>query len=377
MWTQRVPLYSLCAMRPHEAAKGMGMPKLSYYSQTIKNYREIVDSYQTEAFGNRPSWRLRGNMLRQLLMTLMTGKTPHDNLPDRKMISTLRKLRQHLRQHDYRLCKAWYENRIYGTGRRTSSFRWDVHALELKHIEQLWSELRYTREEYRNLLAETQVTWQFDVDESHEEVIIWLDDRAIEDIVLVALEAYSVPKGRGLKSTETYGICFGSTKSTEEKRQAHGRHTVRYIHIDSVHIQVRAEGYSNKVMYDLRSLESQMSAAKHLFPQLDIVGDFHTHPYKNIGDLRAMKGWRYSREDETNIPDWVSPLREMGYQPRTSLVVAVAKAGKRAARPSRVKSNVIRFSVGKHHLFLACYRIIGNRYSEKYVTLNSISVPAI
>ena len=217
-----------------------------------------------------------------------------------------------LRRDDCRLCKAWYENRIYGTGRRTLSFSWGVHPLELKYLEQLWSELRYTREEYRKLLTETQVTWQFDVDEQHEEIVIWLDDRALEDIVLVALEAYAVPKGRGSRYTETYGICFGSTKSTEEKRQAHGRHTVRYIHINSVHIQLRAEGYSSRITYDVRSLETQMEVAKQLFPQLDIVGDFHTHPYRDVDEIKRIKGWQFSRDDEINIPEWVLAAAQDG-----------------------------------------------------------------
>lgn len=353
------------------------MARLPRYCQAITKYRDLVDAYQTAAFGNRPSWRLRADLLRQLLATLMTGKTPHDNLPDRKLISLLRKLRQDIRNDGCRLCKAWYENRIYGTGRRTLAFSWHLHAPELKYLEQLWAELRYTREEYRKLLVDTGVTWQFEVDESHEEVVIWLDDRAIEDIVLVALEAYAVPKGRGLKYTETYGICFGSTKSTEEKRQAHGRHTVRYIHINSVHIQLRAEGYSNKITYDLRSLDTQMEVARHLFPQLDIVGDFHTHPYRDVDELKQAKGWHFSRDDEASIPEWVSPLREMGYQPRTSLIVAVAKGAKRVSRPGRVGPNVIRFSVGKYHFYLSCFRIIANKYSNKYVTLNSVAIPAI
>ncbi|MFH1220345.1 MAG: hypothetical protein V1694_07805 [Candidatus Eisenbacteria bacterium] len=353
------------------------MPRLPLYCRIIDRYKDLVDAHQTEAHGNRPSWRLRANLLRQLLATLMTGKTPHDNLPDRKLISTLKKLRQRLRHDEYRLCKAWYENRIYGTSKRTLLASWQLHPLEIKYLEQLWSDLRYTRDEYRKLLTDTEATWQFEVDERHEEVVIWLDDRAIGDIVLVGLESYAVPKGRGLKSTETYGICFGSTKSTEERRQAHGKHTIRHIHIDSVHIQLRAEGYSNKVTYDLRSLDTQMEAVKHLFPQLDIVGDFHTHPYHDVKELRGLKGWHYSRADEANIPEWVCPLREMGYQPRTSLVVAIAKGGKRAARPTRVKPNTIRFSVGKHHFYLACFRIIGNRYSEKHITLNSSALPAI
>jgi hypothetical protein len=351
------------------------MSRLPRYCRTINTYRDLVESYQTEAYGNRPSWRMRANLLRQLLATLMTGKTPHDNLPDRRLVSSLRKLRQDLRNDRYALCQAWYENRIYGTGKRTLSSRWGVHRLELKYLEQLWSDLRFTRDEYRKLLVDTQSTWQFKVDEGHEDLVIWLDDRAIEDIVLVGLEAYAVPKGRGLKYTETYGICFGSTKSTEEKRQAHGRHTIRHIHINSVHIQLRAEGYSNKITYDLRSLETQMDAAKEVFPRLDIVGDFHTHPYRDVEELREIRGWHYSRSDEVNIPDWVSPLRKVGYRPRMSLIVAIAKGGRRMSGPRKVKPNVVRFSVGKYHFYLACFRIVGNQYSAKNVTLNAIALP--
>jgi hypothetical protein len=354
-----------------------GMTRLPRYCRIVNAYRALVDSYQTEAHGNRPSWRVRAFLLKQLAATLMTGRTPHDNLPDRKMISALRDLRQTLRRDDCTICRAWYENRIYGTSRRTLAFNWGVHPLELKYLEQLWSELHYTREEYRKLLVETQVTWQFDVDARHEETVICLDDRALEDIVLVALEAYAVPKGRGSRYTETYGICFGSTKSTEEKRQAHGRHTVRYIHINSVHIQLRAEGYASRITYDIRSLETQMDVAKQLFPQLDIVGDFHTHPYRDVDEIKTLKGWQYSRDDEVNIPDWASPLRKMGFQPRVSLIVAIGKGGKRMARPSRVRPNVIRFSVGKYHFYLAGYRIIGDSYSASQITLNPIALPAI
>jgi hypothetical protein len=117
--------------------------------------------------------------------------------------------------------------------------------------------------------------------------------------------------------------------------------------------------------------------AKQLFPQLDIVGDFHTHPYRDVDEIKSLKGWQYSRDDEINIPDWASPLRKMGFQPRVSLIVAIGKGGKRMARPSRVRPNVIRFSVGKYHFYLAGYRIIGDNYSASQITLNPIALPAI
>jgi hypothetical protein len=353
------------------------VPRLPRYCKLISEYRNRVDSYLREAYGSHRYKRIRNNLLRSLAITLMTGKMPKDRIPDRKLSSILRQLARQQAKDNHRLAKAWYENRLYGTGRRAASFRWHVHTRELKYVEDLWSDLRYSREEYRTLLGKTQPAWPFDVDEIHEEVVVWLDDRAIEDIVLVALEAYAVPKGRGLRFTETYGICFGSTKSTGEKRQAHGVHTTCYVHVSSVHIQLRAEGYSNKVTYDFRSLESQMAVARHLFPQLDIVGDFHTHPYKDVDKLKAVRGWRYSPGDEASIAAWVSPLRKLGYHPRISIIVGIGKGGKRIIRPGRLKPNVIRFSIDKYHFYVAGFRIIRDRYSAKHITMNSIALPGM
>jgi hypothetical protein len=342
----------------------------------INRYQDLVEAYLSATYGSHRYRRVRAGLLKGLVDTLVTGKVPRAKLPDRQLVAMLRAVQRQLEADDYALTRAWYERQIYGTGRRSAASRWQVHSREIKFLENLWTELRYTRDQYRALLAKIKPVWCFDVDEIHEDIVIWLDDRAIEDIVLVALEAYAVPR-RGVRFTETYGMCFGSTKSTDEKRPGHGRHTTRYINVSSVHIQLRAECYSNKVTYDLRSLETQMAVATHFFPQLDIVGDFHTHPYKNVNELRSMKGWRYSGEDEAVIPTWVLPLQSMGYHPRTSLLVGIAKGSQRITRPGRVTPNVVRFSIEKYHFYLACYRIIGNRYSDKHITLNSIALPGM
>jgi hypothetical protein len=344
------------------------MPRLSRYCDVIKKYREQVDAYMTTCYGKRRYKRIRRGLLRKLADTLMTGEVPAEDLPDRTLSRMLSKAQRQISEDDYDLSKAWYERRTYGATPGGAASHWHVKPLEIKYLEQLWMDLRYSQEEYRALIEQAQPDWSFDVDELHEDIVVWLDDKAIEDIVLVALEAYAVPR-RGVKFTETYGICFGSTKTTEEKRQTRGKHSTRYLHVSSVHIQLRAEGYSNKVTYDLRSLETQMAVAKRLFPQLDIVGDFHTHPYATVDELRALKGWRYSPADEACIPAWVQPLRKMGYHPRASLLVAIASGGKRISRPGRLRPNVIRFSINKYHFYVASFRIIGNRYSDKNIAL--------
>jgi len=351
----------------------MALPR---YTRLVRAYEETVDAHLERTYGNRRHKRLRTHLMRCLLTTLLSGQAPDsDNLTSR-LRSHLNRLERQLAQDDYRLSKAWYETKVYGASQNTAASRWQINRRDLRMLEQLWSDTGYEADEYTNLLAKVEPDWPFHVDERHEELVIWLDDRAIEDIVLVALEAYTVPR-KGVKFTETYGICFGSTKTTDQKRQVGGRYALRHIDIRSVHIQLRAVGFSNKVTYDLRSLETQMAVATHLFPQLDIVGDFHTHPYETAEELREVKGWRYSSGDEAGIAEWVKPLKHMGYHPRTSLIVGIAEGTKRISRPGRFKPNVVRFSVSKYHFYIACYRIVGNRYSDKHITLNAVALPGL
>jgi hypothetical protein len=350
------------------------MPRLPRYCEIIIKYRERAETFMTASYGKRNYKRRRHALLRDLMVTLLAGSRPLDASPDRKLASMLRKAEQQAAKDDHRLAKAWYEIRTYKTSQAAAASRWRVKPVEIRYLHKLWVELRYTQDEYRTLLRRTDSDWTFDVDEKHEEIVVWLDEKAIEDIVLVALEAYAVPR-RGVAFTETYGICFGSTKSTEERRLAHGKHTVRHIDVESVHIQLRAECYSNKVTYDLRSLETQMEVAKVLFPQLDIVGDFHTHVYRTVKELVEARGWRFSSADEAVIPTWVVPLSEKGYHPRASLIVGVASGGKRIKKPGRMRDNVIRFSVNKYHFYVACFRIIGDRYSHTNITLQPIAIP--
>jgi hypothetical protein len=352
------------------------MSRLPRYCEIINRYESGVDAYLTTTYGNRRYRRIRNNLLSSLLTTLMTGKRPADKPADRKLASMLARLESQLASDNYRLSKAWYENRVYRTGRRAIASRWQVRSLEIKYLDKLWSDLRYSVYDYTNLINKAQPTWTFDVDEMHEDVIVWLDDRAIEDIVLVALEAYAVPR-RGARFTETYGICFGSIKPMEEKRQAHGKHTTRYINVSSVHIQLRAECFPDKVTYDLRSLETQMTVARHFFPQLDIVGDFHTHPYRTVKDLKTSGGWRYSASDEPSIAEWVAPLRKMGYHPKMSLIVGIAEGSRRISSQGMLKPNLVRFSINKYHFYVACYRILGDRYSDKNITLNLAAFPGM
>jgi|GEM_PF-1834218 len=353
------------------------MPRQPRYCKLVEDYERELDSYIKRCHGNRKCSRLRLELRRELAHTLYTGRPMGKSITGRPLSRILRRIQRQIAADDYRLPRAWYEKCAYGSSKGTIAYRWKVHKREIRCLEDLWSDLEYGISEYRRLIRSEKVKWRHAVDELHEDVTILLDERAIRDTLLLALEAYAVPKGKGAPFTEVYGICFGSTRSNEERRRGHGKHTSRYVSVRGVWTQVRAEGFSNRVTYDLRSLDTQMTVVNYLIPQLDIVADFHTHPYDEVRHLLKYKGWRYSSADESTMPSWVAQLRSNNYHPVASLIMALAKGKRKICTPGKIRPNVVRFSVGKYHVYLAGYRICGDHYSDRNISINADALPGI
>jgi hypothetical protein len=353
------------------------MPRLPRYSQLIEEFDRRLNTYIKRCHGNRLCRRVRSDARRALAQTLFTGRTPKKNVPRGRVSSLLAEIGKEIVEDEYSLPRAWYEHCAYQTSKSTLVSRWKVHRYEIRDLESLWDDLDYTMQEYLALIEKSGAAWRFEVDEMHEDLTLVLDEKAIEDILLLALEAYAVPKGRGSTFTEVYGICFGSTRSNEEKRRGHGKHTSRHIRVRSVRTQIRAEGFSDRITYDFRSLDAQMMVMNYLMPAFDIVADFHTHPYEDVRELVRMGGWRFSRADESTMPAWVAQLKSKQYHPRASLILAVAKGKRKIGRPGKIRPNLVRFSIGKYHFYLAAYRISGDQYSDTGISINADALPGI
>ena len=353
------------------------MPRLTRYCSFIRQFRGALDSYIKRSHGNRPCRKLRSEILLALGLTLFTGKAYRKNVPGGQLHKMLGKIEKQMAADGHKLARAWYEKCVYGASKTTVASRWKVNKREIRCLEELWTELRLGRTEYKRLLRDSQAPWRYAVDQLHEDITIRLEDRAIGDMLLLAFEGYAVPKGKGTSFTEVYGICLGSTRSNEERRRGHGKHTSHYVHIRGIRTQVRAEGFADRVDYDLRSIEAQMAVINYLMLGADIVADFHTHPYENEKDLVKQRGWRFSAADESTMFPWVTRLKDKHFHPRASIIMAVAK-GKRSMRsPGHLKPNVVRFSIDKYHFYLAAYRICGDRYNDTAINLNADALPGI
>ncbi len=353
------------------------MPRLPRYSRLIRDFNREVDSYIKRRHGNRACNKLRSDISRALASTLFTAKAHRKGVPKGELCTAIEALEKQIAADEYKLPRAWFETCIHGTSRRTVTTRWKVKNSDMDTLEELWSNLGFSVSEYKKLIRASGARWRFAVDELHETVTIRLGDRAIADMLLLALEAYMVPKGKGTSFTEAYGICTGSTRSTEERRRGHGKHTSRFVDVRSVRTQVRAEGFADRVDYDLRSIEAQMALMDYFMLGSDIVADFHTHPYENEKKLLEVRGWEYSEADEATMIPWVKQVWEKNFHPRASLIMAVTGGKRKMKAPKQMKPNLVRFSIGKYHVYLAAYRICGDHYSERDISLNADALPGI
>ena len=353
------------------------MPGLTRYRRLIQDFNREADSYIKRRHGNRPCARLRSDMSRALANTLFTAKAHRKGVPRGKLCTLIGALEKNLAAGEFALPRAWFEATVYGTSRKTVTSRWKVKGADLDALQVLWAGLGFTVSEYKKLIRTSRSRWRFAVDELHESVTIKLSDRAITDMLLLAMEAYTVPKGKGTRFTEAYGICAGSTRSTEEQRRSHGKHKSRFVQVMSVRTQVRAEGFPDRVDYDLRSIEAQMALMDHFMLGSDIVADFHTHPYENEKQLLRLRGWEYSEADEATMIPWVKQLWDKNFHPRASLIMSMTEGKRKMKSPGYVKPNLVKFSIGKYRFYLAAYRICGDHYSERDISLNADALPGI
>jgi len=283
----------------------------------------------------------------------------------------------HLRRaRDNALGKALLEYTELGASHVVACRRWGVRPSEWQYLLELAS---YLDEKVRRgvRLREWPAAWLSEAEEGHQEAVVLVEDQALQDMVLGALEAYSVPKGRGSRYSEVYGVCFGSVKTEQWETRGYGRQWLEHVLVRRVALQLRAQTTSGSVRRSPRSQAVHLEMAHDLFPHLDLVGDFHSHPYTTLERLRYCRGWEYTRGDEEDNVAWLAEIAEAGYHPRVGLILAIARAAK-AQGGRHPAANILRSTIGRCHCYLAAYRI--NRdgtYSTSDVTLRCPTITGL
>ncbi len=322
--------------------------------------------------GRRHS-RQRRELHREILRVL-NGSGSFELIPQSvpNTLGLSERIQKRLAETHYALPRAIYQHAFYENGVEALIRRGQLHASEWHYVEDLARRINAPSSLGQDQLEEPPA-WMADVDEAHQELRVWIRELALQDMLLAGLEAFLVPAGSGKPSTEIYGIVFGSLRvSKPTVTRPRGRSTVE-LNVERVCIQYRARGTPSEVTADERSEAAHLAMGEELFPYWQLVGDFHTHIYRDLDQLYRQRGWEYSRTDERFNIDWFRRLRALGHHPRVALILTITRAERVANRSVenwRGNAHVVRAAVGRCHCFIAGYRIRPDgRYSSEGISL--------
>lgn len=177
---------------------------------------------------------------------------------------------------------------------------------------------------------------------------------ALREMVLSTLEAYAVRRGKKRKrkheGVEIYGQIWGH-------HQVRG-HIVVYT-VESVSISSTSVGKNGEVDPNVRALRLKKLLMEQWNPQLMLLGDFHSHPYRDLAEVLQPdedepddKGFEFSDDDVDTFKDddmiWASacdrPLMLV-------MTICRVKPGDETREPN-LPANVQAFTIGKYRFWL-------------------------
>ena len=100
----------------------------------------------------------------------------------------------------------------------------------------------------------------------HEELIVHVSSRALEDMLLVSIEGYQVPKNRRVPFTEVYGLCLGMVRDQWVSRRGSGKYLLRHVYVERAAVQIRARGTKDRVLAEPRKLGHSVDYCQKSFP---------------------------------------------------------------------------------------------------------------
>jgi hypothetical protein len=191
--------------------------------------------------------------------------------------------------------------------------------------------------------------------------IVSLSEQAFFTMISSALEAYEIKHARGRafdlseNRLETYGNLWGYEASTRR------RETV--LHVSLADVDTSALRRKDSVTPDVESFRLKQNLVDWLRPELEYLGDFHSHPYdeendgvKSTRQLEAERLYAFSPADFERVPE-LGPERKKSY--RVGLVATLFKGSNELRRRNQYineeNGSCIRFSYEGFTIWLQCY----------------------
>ena len=172
---------------------------------------------------------------------------------------------------------------------------------------------------------------------------------ALREMVLATVEAYQLKRDEDDEGVEIYGHIWGHHRRIGD---------LTVYHVESVSISSTAIGTSGDVDPNPRALELKQAVMERWYPQLMLLGDFHSHPYESLDEVMAPDeddpgpGFEFSKDDyETFLEDDVI-WRAADDRP-LMLVMTICRLGHvHESNETSVRSNVQAFTIGEYRFWL-------------------------
>ena len=312
------------------------------------------------SFAGQPTKRRRS--LRQMPELLATAKLP-EGLESLAADGAIRGLATHLRNlKEYLQKESCLPEAICARFKYHSSLPQVLSSYRLSRrtwnfFLSLAKETDWDPEIQVPLIPYESLEWHDQLEEGVIHVEVMLDTRALEGMVVLALEGYLSPKQQHRKGYEIYGINLGMIREVRQRRLGSGLRLTRYVYVMHSQPQLSAEGGNGHVTPNFRSLRAILEATGAMYPQYQAIGDFHSHLYTDFTELDDRKGWEFSTSDEMSNMEVIRPMTEHGRSMQVSFILAIARSMRKVPRSHfRGLKNTLQLSLGDCRVVLAAYR---------------------
>ncbi|WP_288586575.1 hypothetical protein [uncultured Methylobacterium sp.] len=174
---------------------------------------------------------------------------------------------------------------------------------------------------------------------------VLISNDALGSMALAAIEAYCRGDGRptGRKGLETLGYVWGHKKISDD--------SIIY-NVSKISVSLSATRHRDWVRADPEAGDLKNSFMERWSPELSLLGDFHTHPYASIDEVKEVSGFEFSDADFKSLEsdDWL--WEKTGNAPLMLAITICRVQRVHLSQGDQVRNNVGSFSVGEFRFWV-------------------------
>jgi hypothetical protein len=181
--------------------------------------------------------------------------------------------------------------------------------------------------------------------------IVRFSAAAAIELILNAIGAYEAKVRNGASAVETTGQFWG---------YVNGPHRgVRVAYIDHLSPNVFADREPDQVLEDFDEVAVKAEAMNILRPELTLLGNFHTHPYRTVSEVKSAGetgGWHASPDDRRV---WKDEHRNVFWRAAHDdpifLILTLCRSARGPSVQRHLQHNMLNFQVAEFQLWLTAY----------------------